>query len=90
MPLPEHRIDPVGDTREWEDPPEGLRYDVCCLRGECADSGVDRNAFWMPGSDGKGYAERVYTPLELTAFGNATVVDDLWDRDEAQKFGRSV
>jgi hypothetical protein len=39
---------------------------VGCLRWDCAESGVDRAGFWLPGDDCNGRVYRVPTPIEVT------------------------
>lgn len=47
---------------------------VGCLRFDCADSGIDRAGFWVPGDHGKGRVDRIASPLELAIHHNAVVL----------------
>lgn len=72
--IPQHAV------RYGEDP---IRL-VGCLGWECAQSGADRQGFWMP----PGIVERVPSPIELLLFGekaSEVITNDLSDPNESVK-----
>lgn len=83
-----HVDDPVtlvSPEKSFTVPEYAVRYDkdesciVGCLRWNCADSGVDRQGFWMP----PGKVARVPSPIEILMSGGnedkAVIVGDYSD-----------
>jgi len=59
---------------------------VGCLGSECADAGMDRAGFWLPGEDGRGRVQRVPTIMETllaNPHARAVFVRDTHDIAEA-------
>lgn len=59
---------------------------VGCLSGNCAETGIDRAGFWMPGENGKGSVWRVPTVLEVILGAkepSAMIISDPSDMKEA-------
>jgi hypothetical protein len=64
---------------------EGEPYFVGCLRWDCADSGMDRQGFWVP----PGEVERVPSPLEIMLApgneGKGVIISDLSNPNDLGK-----
>jgi hypothetical protein len=69
-----------GSVIYEDDENSGVTRYVGCLRWECADSGADRQGFWvLPGK-----VERCISPIEQALHtGDMVIVEDLSDRNEA-------
>ncbi len=92
---PIHIGDPITlyiPGESYKVPEHAVRYDkdesrlVGCLSWECADTGADRQGFWMP----PGTVARVPSPIEMLMYGGsegkAIIVGDLSDPRDLGKF----
>lgn len=90
---PIHVGDPVTlytPKKSFKAPEHAVRYDSClvgCLGWNCADSGADRQRFWIP----PGKVARVPSPIEILMSkgdeGNMAVFKDL---SNPKDFGRVI